>query len=276
MEFYPRPFSLTKLDEVFYCYICFERKIYVIKINNLKKIYESKKNDVHALVGATLNVQQGEIYGIIGMSGAGKSTLLRCIGLLEDVNPGEVIIDGQDVSQLQGYSLRKFRHEIGIIFQGYHLFEQKTVAKNIAFPLEIADKGKKEIEARVKELLKLVDLEDKYHSYPSQLSGGQQQRVAIARALANNPKILLCDEPTSALDPITIESVLDLLEKINRELGVTIVIITHEFTVVERVCDKVAVLDKGSIVEDGFVKDVFQNPSSDATKKLFALGGGIA
>lgn len=250
----------------------------MIKINNLKKTYQSRKQTVKALRGVTLHIEQGDIYGVVGMSGAGKSTLLRCIGLLEEVDENQVIIDNQDVSRLKGKELAKFRQEIGIIFQGYHLFEQRTVAKNIAFPLEIAGVPKKERTKRVKELLDLVGLQDKIDAYPAQLSGGQQQRVAIARALANNPKILLCDEPTSALDPVTIQSVLALLERINKELGVTIVIITHEFSVVEQICHKVAVLDDGYLSRSGNVEEIFTGEQDIlvAPRNLVAVGGGIA
>ncbi len=246
----------------------------MIQIDHLRKIYQTK-TEVHALQDVDLHVAPGDIYGIIGMSGAGKSTLIRCISLLEAPSSGSIALDGRDVSQIKGRELQELRKKIGVIFQGYNLLMQRNIRQNIAFPLELAKLPKAEIQKRVDELLEIVGLADKGDFYPAQLSGGQRQRVAIARALANNPKVLLCDEPTSALDPLTTRSILELLEDINRKLGVTIIIITHELSVVRRLCRKVAVLDKGRIVEQGLTSDIMEKPQNDITKLLISTAGGI-
>ncbi|MDD2954936.1 MAG: ATP-binding cassette domain-containing protein [Oscillospiraceae bacterium] len=239
----------------------------MIRIQNLSKVFDGPV-PVTALNQIDLHVQQGDIFGIIGMSGAGKSTLLRCIALLERPSSGSITVDGVELSSVTGRELIRLRRQIGVIFQGYHLLMQRTVAQNVAFPLELLKTPKREIEARVKELLEMVGLSDKTGAYPAQLSGGQKQRVAIARALANSPKILLCDEPTSALDSLTTKSILDLLQNINRQLGVTIIIITHEIGVVKAICHKVGVIDSSAMVEQGPVKEVFASPQSPITRLL--------
>lgn len=241
-----------------------------IDIKNLTKKFEIKGHTVVALDNVNLNIEKGEIYGIIGMSGAGKSTLVRSINFLEKPTEGQVLIDGVDLADLSEKELRKKRSEIGMIFQSFNLLEQKNVLDNICFPLEIAGLKRKEARVRAKELLKTVKLEDKEKSYPSQLSGGQKQRVAIARALATNPKILLCDEATSALDPQTTSSILSLLKEINTNLGITIVIITHQMSVVTEICQKVAIIDNGKLVEEGDVDSIFAAPKSDAAKELIS------
>lgn len=240
----------------------------LIQIKNLEKEYISKNSTVTALKNINLNINKGDIYGIIGMSGAGKSTLVRCINYLEKPTRGSVIIDNRDLSVLNENELRRVRQNIGMIFQQFNLLMQRNVEDNICFPLEIGGIGKSERKKRAHELLELVGLSDKSKSYPSQLSGGQKQRVAIARALSTNPKILLCDEATSALDPTTTRSILSLLKEINKKLGITIVIITHEMSVVEEICDYVAIVDGGNLAEQGKVEDVFSNPRTDAAKKL--------
>lgn len=243
------------------------RGVKMIEIKNLSKTFEGS-SQVNALKGINLSVEDGKICGIIGMSGAGKSTLLRCISMLEQPTSGRIEIDGQDIFQLKGAQLLKFKKSLGVVFQGYHLLMQRTIRGNIAFPLELLKTPKTEIDRRVDELLELVGLSDKGEDYPSQLSGGQCQRVAIARALASEPKVLLCDEPTSALDPLTTRSILKLLEEINRRLGVTILIITHEIGVVRSICSQVAVIDGGTIAEQGETAQVFANPQSQATRQL--------
>lgn len=240
----------------------------MIKIENLSKKFTGQKNEVHALKNISIHVQHGDIFGIIGMSGAGKSTLLRCISALEQPTCGSIEIDGVQIVGRKGSALTQIRKDMGVIFQGYNLLMQKTVYDNIAFPLVINGASKEKIHERVKELLEVVDMKDKANVYPSQLSGGQKQRVAIARALATQPKILLCDEPTSALDPMTTKQVLNLLADINKKLGVTIVIITHEIKVVKNICNRVAVIANGEIAETGFVNDVFSKPQSEITKFL--------
>ena len=239
-----------------------------IEIRDLTKRFQVKEHTVTALDHINLSVEKGDIFGIIGMSGAGKSTLVRSINYLEQPTEGQVLIDGVDLATLNDKELRKKRSEIGMIFQGFNLLEQKNVLDNICFPLEIAGKKKKEAVQRARELLKTVNLEEKEKAYPSQLSGGQKQRVAIARALATNSKILLCDEATSALDPQTTESILQLLKEINEKYGITIVIITHQMSVVTRVCRKVAIIDNGVLAEAGDVDKVFEDPKSDAAKEL--------
>lgn len=221
-----------------------------------------------ALTDLNLEVKQGEIFGVIGYSGAGKSTLIRLINLLEKPTEGRVEVDGQVLSDLSEKELNRRRKQIGMIFQHFNLLWSRTVAENIAFPLELSGLSKEKREKRVDELIRLVGLEGRASSYPSQLSGGQKQRVGIARALANNPAVLLCDEATSALDPKTTDSILQLLSDINRSLGITIVVITHEMHVINKICNRVAVLNKGSIVEEGAVKDVFLNPQQAITKEF--------
>lgn len=247
----------------------------MIQIENLKKTFHTKTGDVEALQGISARIEDGDIFGIIGLSGAGKSTLLRCIALLEIPSEGSIKIDGKDLSALKGRELTAHRRQIGVIFQGYNLLMQRTVAKNIAFPLEIAGVSKPEIEERVARLIRLVGLEGKESSYPSQLSGGQCQRVAIARALANNPKVLLCDEPTSALDSFTTKAILDLLRDINRQLGVTIIIITHEIGVVRQICNRVAVIESGRFAENGPAAEVLAAPKSVAARQLIGVGGAL-
>ncbi len=247
----------------------------MIQIENLKKTFHTKTGDVGALQGISARIEDGDIFGIIGLSGAGKSTLLRCIALLEIPSEGSIKIDGKDLSALKGRELTAHRRQIGVIFQGYNLLMQRTVAKNIAFPLEIAGVSKPEIAERVARLIRLVGLEGKESSYPSQLSGGQCQRVAIARALANNPKVLLCDEPTSALDSFTTKAILDLLRDINRQLGVTIIIITHEIGVVRQICNRVAVIESGRFAENGPAAEVLAAPKSVAARQLIGVGGAL-
>ncbi|MBR1867596.1 MAG: ATP-binding cassette domain-containing protein [Clostridia bacterium] len=240
----------------------------MIELVNLEKIYPLGGKSVVALSGIDLTISDGDIFGIIGLSGAGKSTLVRCINFLERPTRGKVIVDGTDLSAITPKQLREVRRNIGMIFQNFNLLEQRTVEKNVRFPLELAKTDKKTADARVDELLEIVGLSDKKKAYPSQLSGGQKQRVAIARALATNPKYLLCDEATSALDPNTTASILSLLKKINSELGITIVVITHEMKVIESVCKKVAVIDSSRIAEVGEVSEVFSNPKSEIAKEL--------
>lgn len=245
----------------------------MIHIENLSKIFQGNQ-DVAALRGIDLEVSPGDIFGIIGMSGAGKSTLLRCAAMLEPPTQGLIEIDGKNVSSLSRKERIALRKRVGVIFQGYNLLMQRTVSGNIAFPLELARMPKPEIRDRVRELLDLVGLPEKADAYPSQLSGGQKQRVAIARALANNPHILLCDEPTSALDSMTTQSILKLLQDINHRLSVTIVIITHEIGVVKSICNKVAVIDHGTIVESGNTNSVFDSPQHQVTRLLLGVQGG--
>ncbi|MDE7169513.1 MAG: ATP-binding cassette domain-containing protein [Mucispirillum sp.] len=243
----------------------------MIKIDGLCKRFKSGDNTVIALNNINLELFDGDIFGIIGMSGAGKSTLLRCITLLERPDSGSIYIDGSDILSLGDSELRNARRKMGVVFQNYNLLMQKTAAKNVAFPLEITGVPKNIINRRVQELLKLVKMEDKAESYPSQLSGGQRQRVAIARALATNPEALLCDEPTSALDSLTTKQVLNLLKEINKSLNTTIIIITHEISAVKAICNKVAVIDKGEFAETGDTKQIFSNPESEITKMLLGM-----
>lgn len=240
----------------------------IIQIKDLCKSYPSKKGAAVALEHINLDIYPGEIFGIIGMSGAGKSTLVRCINFLEKPTSGTVIFDGQDLSKLSSKELCKARQSMGMIFQQFNLLMQRTALQNICFPMEIAGIKKEEALKRARELLKLVDMENKEDSYPSQLSGGQKQRVAIARALATNPKVLLCDEATSALDPKTTRAILNLLKDISKRLGITVIIITHEMAVIEEVCQKVAIIDNHVIAETGTVAEVFSRPKQDATKRL--------
>lgn len=238
----------------------------MIEVKNLVKVYDTKKGSVTGVDDVSLKVEKGEIYGIVGYSGAGKSSLLRCLNLLEKPTSGEVFIEGVELTSLGKGDLRKSRLKIGMIFQHFHLVSAKTVSENITFALKAAGTPKTEINERVLELLHMVGLSDKKDVYPAQLSGGQKQRVGIARALANNPTVLLCDEATSALDPSTTRSILSLLKKINRELGITIVLITHEMEVVKTICDRMAVMQDGKIIEEGNVYDVFANPQEPLTK----------
>ncbi|MBR3839873.1 MAG: ATP-binding cassette domain-containing protein [Erysipelotrichales bacterium] len=240
----------------------------MIQLKDIIKIFTTKGEDIHAVRNVTLDINDGEIFGIIGYSGAGKSTLVRIINQLEKQDSGEVIINGTDIGKLKDSELRKERQKIGMIFQHFNLLWSRTVEENIAFPLEIAKVGKEERQKRVDELIKLVGLEGRGKAYPSELSGGQKQRIGIARALANNPEILLCDEATSALDPDTTESILDLLKRINKELGITIVMITHQMEVVQKICHRIAVMSDGRIVEEGTVKDIFENPKHEVTKRF--------
>ncbi len=240
----------------------------MIQIQNVSKTFAGKENTVEALKDINLDIHKGEIYGIIGMSGAGKSTLVRCLNFLEKPTAGTVYIEGKDLSKMSEAGLRATRTQIAMIFQHFNLLMQRTVLDNICFPLEITGHKKKEARAKAKELLAVVDLSEKANAYPSQLSGGQKQRVAIARALAMNPKILLCDEATSALDPTTTKSILKLLKEINIQYGITIVIITHEMTVVQEICSHVAIIDRGMLAESGLVEDVFSKPKTQAAKKL--------
>lgn len=238
----------------------------MIEFNNITKTFITKKSSVCALENVSLKIEKGDIFGVIGFSGAGKSTLVRMVNALETPDSGTVIVNGKDISQLQRRELRSFRKNIGMIFQHFNLLESKTVFQNIAIPLQLVHWPKDKIQARVKELLKFVELEDKETALPKQLSGGQKQRVGIARALALNPQILLCDEATSALDPRTTDSILELLKKINRDLDITILMITHQMNVIAQVCNKVAVLEKGQLVETGSVIEVFGNPQKETSK----------
>lgn len=240
----------------------------MIEIKNLSKVYSSSGKDVVALKDINLTINDGEIFGIIGLSGAGKSTLVRCINYLEKPTSGEVLIDGKNLGTLSKKELLKTRQNIGMIFQSFNLLSQRNVIKNICYPLEIAGVPKKDAVKRAEELLELVGLSDKAKAYPSQLSGGQKQRAAIARALAAETKYLLCDEATSALDPDTTRSILELMKKINKTMGVTIVVITHEMKVIDSICDRVAVLDNSTVAEMGDVREIFSNPKSDIAKKL--------
>ena len=240
----------------------------MIELKNLCKTYPSAAGDVEALRDINLSIEDGEIFGIIGLSGAGKSTLVRCINLLERPTSGSVIIDGQDITTLPRPALLRMRRSISMIFQGFNLLEQRSVLRNVTFPLEIAGVKRQEAREKAMELLKVVGLEEKAEVYPSQLSGGQKQRVAIARALASDPRYLLCDEATSALDPNTTRSILELLRSINKTLGVTIIVITHEMKVIDQICDRVAVIDHSQIAEEGKVSEVFTNPQSAIAREL--------
>lgn len=240
----------------------------MIEFNNVSVSFAQNEQMIMAVKEVTLSIQRGEIFGIMGSSGAGKSTLLRTINLLQAPTRGEVIVDGIDVAHFKGNNLRNLRQSIGMIFQHFNLAESKTVYQNIAFVLKAAGKSKKEIDQRVRSLLELVNLSEKIYSYPSQLSGGQKQRVAIARALANDAKILLCDEPTSALDLETTSSILSLIKELNKKIGITVVIITHELEVIKNICHRVAVMNGGEVVETGNIYDIFTNPEKDFTRQL--------
>ena len=241
----------------------------MIQIEHLNKTYVSRQGETHiALTDINLTIEDGSVFGIIGQSGAGKSTLVRCLNLLERPTSGSIIINGRDITSLSEKELREFRSSVSMVFQNFSLLQQRTVLRNVMFPLELRHADKKEAEKRARELLELVGLADKCDKYPSQLSGGQQQRVAIARALVNNPSIMLCDEATSALDSMTTHSILKLLKDINEKMGVTIVLITHSLAVAELICDNVVVIDEGKIVEEGKAEDIFANPQSDVARKL--------
>jgi len=240
----------------------------IIEIQHLSKTFGSGENQVAALQDVSVAVQEGEIFGIIGLSGAGKSTLVRCINLLERPEEGHILFHGQDLTVLKERQLRMQRRKISMIFQSFNLLDQRTSLENICFPMELAGVSRKEARSRAKELLETVGLPDKADAYPVQLSGGQKQRIAIARALASNPEVLLCDEATSALDPKTTKSILALLQKINKERGITVIIITHDMSVIEQICHRVAILDSGKVAEIGKVEDVFHNPKSKAGRRL--------
>lgn len=242
-----------------------------IEIQGLKKVYPIPGGELVALDNINLSIQYGDIYGIIGMSGAGKSTLIRCLNRLDTPSEGQIFIDGQNILAMNKRELLQVRRRTAMIFQQFNLLMQKTVARNVRYPLEIAGVPAKKANARVKELLQIVGLEEKAAAYPSQLSGGQKQRVAIARALAGNPQMLLCDEATSALDPMTTQSILALLKEINEKLGITVVLITHEMSVIRQICNKVAILDGGKLVEEGSVDEVFLHTKSAAGRRLFGI-----
>ena len=247
----------------------------MIELRNISKTFQTSDGTVEALKNVTLTVSDGDIYGIIGMSGAGKSTLVRCINMLERPTSGQILINGESLSELSNSELRERRRKMTMIFQGFNLLMQRNCLDNICFPLELSGMKKKDARKKAAELLNTVGLPDKGKAYPAQLSGGQQQRIAIARALATNPEILLCDEATSALDPKTTQSILELIQKINREFGITVIVITHQMSVVEKICNKVAILDGGYVAEEGDVSEVFTNPQSDAAKRLvFPNGSG--
>lgn len=240
----------------------------MIEIKNLSKTFKTADSSLDALKNVSLTINDGDIYGIIGMSGAGKSTLVRCINMLERPTEGQILIDGVDMGSLSSKQLRDARRNITMIFQGFNLLMQRNCLKNICFPLELEGMKKEDAKKRALELLEIVGLPDKAKAYPAQLSGGQQQRIAIARALATNPKVLLCDEATSALDPNTTHSILNLIRDINKKLGITVIIITHQMSVVEETCNRVAILDNGTVVEQSEVSTVFAHPQSAAAKRL--------
>lgn len=240
----------------------------MLEFRNISKVYKTKHKEVVGVDDVSFTIHQGDIFGIVGYSGAGKSSLLRCVNLLERPTSGEVIVDGVDLTELSSEQLRQARLKIGMIFQHFYLISQKTVGENIAFALRAAKTPSSDIEGRVKELLEMVGLSDKRDVYPAQLSGGQKQRVGIARALANNPSILLCDEATSALDPKTTVSILRLLKEINEKLGITIVLITHEMDVVKEICNRMAIMQDGRVIELGDVYDIFASPEKPLTKEF--------
>lgn len=240
----------------------------MIDLKNIVKIFDTKDGNVHAVNDVSLHVDKGDIYGVIGFSGAGKSTLIRCINLLERPTKGEVIFNGENLEKLSSSNLRLRRRKMGMIFQHFNLMRSRTVYDNVAYPLKNTRLSKTEVKEKVNSLLKLVELDDRGNSYPSQLSGGQKQRVAIARALANDPDVLLCDEATSALDPQTTQSILALLKSLNEKLNLTIVLITHEMAVVKSICNKVAIMEAGKIVEEGNISDIFASPKHEVTKNF--------
>ncbi len=245
----------------------------MIRISSLRKVYGEGEGAVVALNGIDLSIRRGDIHGIIGMSGAGKSTLIRCINLLEKPTEGKIFIDGVDVTALSDALLRTTRRAVGMVFQSFNLLMQRSVEKNVRFPMELTGVDKKAAQEKTRELLDLVGLSDKAEAFPAQLSGGQKQRVAIARALAMQPKVLLCDEATSALDPMTTRAILDLLKDINHRLGITIVVITHEMEVIRQICREVSIIDGGRIVESGAVSELFSRPQSEAGKRMFRTPG---
>ena len=240
----------------------------IIRVDDVSKSFKTKGKIVDAAKHLNLTIEKGDVYGIIGLSGAGKSTFVRCLNLLEKPTSGKIFIEGEDLTALSKSKLRLKRQEIGMIFQHFNLLMQKNVINNIIFPLRIAGVKRKEAIIRAREVMKIVGLEDKEKSYPAELSGGQKQRVAIARVLANNPKIILCDEATSALDPQTTKAILTLLKEINKSLGITVVVITHEMAVIQEICNKVAVLENGEIVETGTVSEIFAAPKTQSTRNL--------
>jgi len=240
----------------------------MIELKNLSKSFSTSDGQVDALKHVSLTINDGDIYGIIGMSGAGKSTLVRCINMLEKPTEGSVIWDGMNLGTLKKKEIQQVRHQITMIFQSFNLLMQRTCLQNIMFPLKLIHMPRAEAKARALELLNTVGLPDKANSYPAQLSGGQQQRIAIARALATDPKVLLCDEATSALDPKTTHAILELIRKINQEMGITVIVITHQMSVVQEICNRVAILENGAVVEEGDVSEVFSNPKAQATKAL--------
>jgi len=245
-----------------------------VELKNLTKVFTNKADELTALKNINLTVEPGDIYGIIGMSGAGKSTLIRCINFLEHPTEGTVFIDGGDLSELDEKGLRSVRRDIAMIFQSFNLLMQRNVLDNVCFPLEIAGISKRDARKRAMELLEIVGLKGKAKAYPAQLSGGQKQRTAIARALAGDPKILLCDEATSALDPTTTQSILQLLKDINEKFGITIILITHEMSVIRQICSHVAIIEEGFLVEQGKVATIFENPQTEATRQMLGKKGG--
>ena len=247
----------------------------MIELQSIVKDFNVKGGNVHAVRDVSIKIDDGEIFGIIGFSGAGKSTLVRCINLLEKPTSGKVIIDGRDLTAMDEKQLREERKKIGMIFQHFNLMRARTVYGNIAFPLKKSGLSKEEKDKKIMSLLNLVGLEDKKDAYPSQLSGGQKQRVAIARALANDPKVLLCDEATSALDPQTTKSILHLLKQVNETLGITIVVITHEMAVVKDICDRVAIMELGRVVEEGTTEDVFVHPKEKVTRDFIGTASNV-
>ncbi|WP_019555070.1 methionine ABC transporter ATP-binding protein [Propionispira raffinosivorans] len=247
----------------------------MIKIKNLKKTYYTPHSSIEAVSDINLKIEKGDIFGIIGFSGAGKSTLIRCLNRLEEPDSGEILIGEKDISSMNDKQLRQARRKIGMIFQQFNLFDSKTVFENVAFPLKIAGFRSDQIENRVREILQLVDLSDKMQAYPLQLSGGQKQRVGIARALANDPDVLLSDEATSALDPQTTYSILELLKNINKKLGLTIILITHELDVLNTICNHMAVIENGKIVETGTVEKFFSNPESNTAQRFIHILQGF-
>ncbi|MBD9643815.1 MULTISPECIES: methionine ABC transporter ATP-binding protein MetN [Pantoea] len=240
----------------------------MIKLENITKVFQQGSRTIQALSNVSLHVPAGQIYGVIGSSGAGKSTLIRCVNLLERPTSGRVLVDGQELTTLSSGQLTLARRQIGMIFQHFNLMNSRTVSGNVALPLELGNLSREQIKKRVSELLDLVGLSDKHDSWPANLSGGQKQRVAIARALASNPKVLLCDEATSALDPATTRSILELLKDINRRLGITILLITHEMDVVKRICDQVAVISNGELIEKDSVSEVFSHPKTPLAQQF--------
>lgn len=244
----------------------------MIQVENLCKSFSTKSGTVEAARNISFSIEKGEIFGIIGLSGAGKSTLVRCLNLLERPTSGSVWVNGKNLTELSERKLRKERQNIGMIFQHFNLLMQRTALDNVCFPMEIVGISKKEARKKALEYLKIVGLEEKALSYPSQLSGGQKQRVAIARVLASDPEILLCDEATSALDPQTTKSILELIRKINKEYGITVVVITHEMSVIQEICNRVAVLERGVLVESGTVEELFRSPKTEAARRLVFSG----